>query len=85
MPKYKKPIKDDVPACITCARYGTDSIRCDWCIGFSEWKGVKQVNKELEEKGLTPYSCAEEMRIFNLYGAKEWLRYRAQKTKESMS
>lgn len=81
MSKYPQ-LRDDEIGCITCSRWRTGSIRCDWCIKFSAWKGVERVNQELIAKGLTPYSCAEEMRIFNLYGAKEWLRYRAKKAKE---
>lgn len=50
--------------CYNCTRWRTNSLRCDKCIGFSEFKNIDTLNKELREKGLE-YLCVsniEELR-----------------------
>lgn len=42
--------------CYNCTRWRTGSKLCDCCVGFSQFKNIDTLNKELKEKGLD-YLC----------------------------
>lgn len=51
-----KTLKPNEVGCYNCTRWRTGSLRCDLCIGFSQFKNIDTLNKELKEKGLD-YLC----------------------------
>ena len=59
-----KTIKPNEIGCYNCTRWRTGSDKCNNCIGFSEFKNIDMLNKELKKKGLD-YLCVssiEELR-----------------------
>lgn len=54
--KTTKHLQSNEIGCYNCTRWRTGSNRCDCCVGFSEFKNIESLNKELKEKGLD-YLC----------------------------
>lgn len=49
-------LKPNEIGCYNCTRWRTGSIRCDYCVKFSEFKNIDTLNAELKKKGLD-YLC----------------------------
>ena len=53
-----KYIDPDVVGCYNCTRWRTGSLRCDICVGFSQFKNIDMLNAELRDMG-RGYLCVD--------------------------